>query len=112
MKVWVAENIDRLRFENSVENEDYEWFKVELIPDAFLPAEVVKNLGGSVRFFSFFFSFSFSFSSSFSIRFSFSTSSSFFFSPSFPPPNPPNAFSKSDERRLLDQKEKREIPLD
>jgi len=43
VKEWVRVNIERWRFENA------DWFKIDKIPDAMLPAEVVAEEGGASR---------------------------------------------------------------
>ena len=43
VKEWVRVNIERWRFENA------DWFKIDKIPDAMLPAEVVQEEGGTRR---------------------------------------------------------------
>lgn len=43
IKIWVKDNIDRWKLEQK------EWFKIELIPDTFLPLEVFKAEGGHSR---------------------------------------------------------------
>jgi len=42
-KIWVKENIDRWRME------ELDWFKVEMIPDEFLPKDVLEAEGGAKR---------------------------------------------------------------
>jgi len=43
VKEWVAHNIDRWKEENP------EWFKIDLIPDEFLPQAVLEAEGGANR---------------------------------------------------------------
>ena len=42
-KTWVAGNIERWK------DEKPDWFKIEMIPDDFLPSEVLAAEGGTIR---------------------------------------------------------------
>jgi len=43
VKQWVAENIERWKAEGEA------WFKIEMIPDAFFPSDVLEEEGGARR---------------------------------------------------------------